>query len=201
MRRGRGGNMEEKFLKAGKYIKIWDDTERKFRYFLLTNREGPIRYPYTFSALSAGTKSDTKNFEDLNPSKKHLYQVFLGLRDGYYLYLWLPYDRKILKMDEATLEDIDEDSVALTYRDSPYENPTFSFWISRDKYPGIQIKNILGRTIYPQIVFIICKFEFMEILKTSEAGLPYPSSVNPELYDNLERNIVPATPVFSGAIP
>lgn len=180
----------ERFSKPGKYIKKWDEVERRFRYYLLTTREGPIKYPYTFSSVAAVTKGDAKNFEDLNPSKTHLYQVLLGLREGYRLYLWLPFDKKVLKMDEATLDDIDEDSVALEYNDSPYEDPIFSFWISRDKYPGIEIKNLMSKTIYPQIIFIICKYEYEEVTRTS----------NSELFGKLERNIVPAEPVFSGAI-
>lgn len=191
--RGRGKMVEkiiDRFLKPGRYIKKWDEVERRFRYYLLTSAEGPLKYPYTFSSLAANTKGDTKNFEDLNPSKSHLYQVLLGIRDGYKLYIWLPYDKKVLKMDEATLDDIAEDSVALEYSDSPYEDPIFSFWISRDKYPGIQLKNTTPNAILPQIIFIICKYEYEEVTRTS----------NSELFTKLERNIVPAVPIFAGAI-
>lgn len=180
----------DRFEKPGKYIKLWDRVDRKFKYYLLTNREGVIKYPYTFNSIAKVTKNTTKNFEDLNPSEKHLYQVLLGLREGYRLYLWLPYDEKVLKMDAATLADVTEDSVALEYNDSPYENPLVSIWFSRDKYPGIQLKNITGKTIYPQIMFYICKYEYQEITKTE----------NPELHGKLERNIVPSAPIFSGAI-
>ena len=184
------GNILDRFSPPGHYVKLWSEEDRKFKYYLLTTREGPINYPYTFSSVAKNTKNTTKNFEDLNPKSNHIVQVLLGLRNGYKLYLWQPYDKKVLKMDEATLDDVDEDSVALEYNDSPYENPKFSFWFTRDNYPGIQIKNITGKTIYPQIIFYICKFEYMEITREN----------NSELFDKLERNIVPSTPIFTGGI-
>lgn len=185
-----GENMVE-FLPPGYYIKFWDRTQRKFRYYLLTEREGPLKYPYTFSALARDTKCDLVTFDDHNPAKNHVYQIFLGLRPGFRLYLWLPYDMKVLKLDEAEVElEIDKDAVALEYRDSPYEDPKFNFWVFRDKYEGIEVKNLMNRTIRPQVIFLIAKYTYEEITKEN----------NPDLYDKLERNIVPSTPIFTGGI-
>jgi len=179
------------FLKPGYYIKFWDRKERKFRYYLLTEREATIKYPYTFEELARDTKNDLVVFDDHNPAKNHVYQIFLGMRPGFRLYLWLPYDAKILKLDEAEVElEIDKDKVALEHRDSPYENPKFCFWVFRDRYEGIEVKNITNRKIKPQVIFLIAKYTYEEI--TAEN--------NPELYDKLERNIVPSTPILTGGI-
>lgn len=174
-----------KFLEPGHFVRWWDRETKSFVYARLLEREGPLRYPYTFSSLLPGNTASEKVFEDLNPSKIHLYQCYVGIRGtGIRLNVWHPYDEKMLKWDETDLEDIDETEAAnLEYYDSPYENPKFQVWIIRDRYPGLVVENLFGnRNIRPQILIIGMKYNY-EIIKDAT------------LLDKLQRGLVKCTPI------
>jgi len=170
------------FLPPGAIIRWWDDNSKDFIYLRLLEREGPLKYPYTFSALSAGSESDEFKTEDLNPSKTHIYNLYLGVRPGIQVRVWHPYDEKLLKWDEK-LDDIDDDEAAnIEHKDSPYEKPKFSVWVKRDRYPGLIIKNIINRTIKPQIIWIGYKYTYEQIKE-------------PTVLDKLKRGVIKSTPV------
>lgn len=172
----------ERFLSPGFYVRWWDIDKKKFTFLKLLEREAPLKYPYTFAALTAGSTSTETFFNELDPSKRHIYQIFLGVRPGVKVYIWSPYDEKRLKWDED-ISDIEEDETAtVEYEDSPYEDPQFQLWVIRDRYPGLKIKNIINRTLYPQIIFIGAKFNYEEVTDT-------------EILDKLKRGVIKSTPI------
>ena len=86
-----------------------------------------------------------------------------------------------MKWDEV-IEDIEEDETAnLEYNDSPYEDPKFYIFITRDRYPGLVVKNITNRTIYPQVIWYAAKYDYEEVKDV-------------ELLDKLRRGIVRSYP-------
>ena len=189
------------FQEPGQYIRYFgpsvsdpqNDPKRKTRYILLLERMAPLKYPYRFSSLTDGEKSSEVIFDELDPSKNHIYQAFLGIKPGARIFVWHPYDTKILKWDE-TIEDIEEDYTAnLTYKETPYEKPEYEIWIKRDDYPALVAQNITypAKTINPEIIWIAAKFNFQEIDEKN----------NPELFDKLEKRKIPSKPVtFGGSI-
>jgi len=173
-----------KFLEPHYYIRFFDRVAKKTRFFLLLEREAPLKYPYKFQELEPGeTLKEEIIFEELNPSDHHIYQAFLGIRHGCIVYVWHPYQEKILKFDESPIEKINEDLIGLEYRDSPYEDPIFHIWIFRDEYPGLVVKNILNRKIEPEIVWYCAKFTFEEVTE-------------PVLLDKLQRHIIRSEPIL-----
>jgi len=172
------------FLEPGHFVRIWDRELRRFVFYRLLEREGPLKYPYTYAVLKANTTCSEKIFEDLNPSKNHIYQCFLGIRDGLRLNVWHPYDEKMLLWDETDLDDVSSsDTANLEYEDTPYDEPTFQFWIIRDRYPGFVVKNLYGnRKVRPQIIVYGMKFDYEVV-------------TDPALLDKLTRGLVRCTPI------
>jgi len=166
------------------------DPEKKFRYILLQERMAPLKYPYTFASVASGEKSDDITFDELQPDSIHIYEAYLGVKPGARIFIWHPYDEKILKWD-TKIEDIAEDYTAnITHEESPHEAPVFSIWIKRDAYPLLSAMNITwpGKSIKPEIIWLTAMFNFMEI-------------TNGELLDKLEKRKIPSTPIsFGGAI-
>jgi len=166
------------------------DPEKKFRYIQLQERMAPLKYPYTFVSVAPGSKGDDITFAELQPDNVHIYEAYLGVKPGVRIFIWHPYDSKILKWDEK-IEEIAEDYTAnITHEESPHEAPEYSIWIKRDSYPLLQPMNITwpGKSIKPEIIWLAAMFNFKEV--TDE-----------ELLDMLMKRKIPSTPIsFGGAI-
>ena len=192
-----------KFEEPGYYIRYYgaridkpaEEPEKKFRYIHLLEREGPLKYPYTFASVAVGSKTDAFTFKELDPSTEHIYQAYLGVVPGVQVYVWHRYDEKILKWDEK-IEDINEDDVAnITQDESPYDAPSFEIWIAPGKrYPALVCKNVTdrlyqgGASIKPKIIWIVSKFTFEHV-------------IDPELLDKLVKQKIPSEPItFGGRI-
>jgi len=149
------------FPEPGTYIRYWDTDAKVTKFAFLLDRRMPYKYPIRLDQLAAATKSTNGfTFRDLNPSdsKEHIYMAYLGVKPGFTYELWHPYNVKTLKWDER-LQDIPEDSAAhIEYEDSPYEHPTKAIWISRDNYPNVRPKNMLGYTATPEIIWLAAKY-------------------------------------------
>lgn len=166
------------------------DPDKRTRYIQLQERMAPLKYPYTFSSVATGAKSDDVVFDELQPDNIHIYEAYLGVKPGARIFTWHPYDEKILKWDEA-IEDIEEDHTAnITHEESPYEAPEYSIWIKRDGYPSLKAMNIAwpGKSIRPEIIWLAAVFKFEEI-------------TDKELLDMLKKRKIPSTPIsFGGKI-
>jgi len=167
-----------------------EDPEKRFRYIQLQERMAPLKYPYTFASVASGAKSADVTFDELQPDNIHIYETYLGVKPGARIFLWHPYDKKILKWDEK-IEDIEEDDTAnITHEESPYEAPEYSIWIKRDGYPLLNAMNITwpGKAITPEIIWLAAMFKFEEI-------------TDPVLLDMLKKRKIPSLPMsFGGAI-
>ena len=145
------------FPEPGSYIRYFDHTTKAYKYRRLLWRRDPMKYPYRFGSVAAGSSGTAKNFDELNPSEtaKHIYLAYLGVKPGFLFTLWHPYDIKNLKWDED-IKDIDEDLTAnISYEESPYEFPTKAIGIEHDRYPGVTPnKNISGETKNPEIIWV-----------------------------------------------
>lgn len=187
-----------KFREPGDYLRYFgpsitrpqQDPTKKFRYIQLLERMAPLKYPYTFPSVAAGAKSDDITFDELQPDNIHIYEAYLGVKPGARIFVWHPYDEKVLKWDEK-IEDIDEDYTAnITHEESPYEAPEYSIWIKRDGYPLLKAMNITWprKSIKPEIIWLAAKFKFEEI-------------TDGELLDMLKKRKIPSTPIsFGGEI-
>ena len=82
---------ELKFLPPGSYIRVYDRETKQFKFYYLKEREAPLKYPKTFSALAPGAETSEFITDDLNPSKNHIYQAYLGVRHGIQVRVWHPY--------------------------------------------------------------------------------------------------------------
>ncbi|ODS41517.1 MAG: hypothetical protein A7315_05955 [Candidatus Altiarchaeales archaeon WOR_SM1_79] len=173
-----------KILREGQYVSWWDNDRKDFVFRRLLQKEGPLTYPRTFTALTTDTKSDLVIFDELDPDEKHIYQLLLGVSPGVYYYVWHPYDEKMLKWDEAgDITDIDEDQTAvLEYEDTPYNDPQFEVWVIPDKYPALQVKRIQHEKVIPRVVFKGFKFNYEEV-------------TDPTVLDNLKKGRVPSHPI------
>ena len=155
------------FPDPGSYIRYrdWRKSDGAIKYRKLTWRRGPLKYPKRLTALAAATKRNSPlTLDELNPSedKKHLYLAYVGVKPGFLWYIYHPYDIKNLKWDENII-DIQEDMVAnLTYEASPYEYPTYSIGIERDRYPSFQPYNISGETKTPELIIIASMYKVVE---------------------------------------
>lgn len=144
------------FPEPGSYVKYFDIDAKEYKFLRLMWSWKPFVYPFRLPEVSAGSKGDAKNFDELNPSdkKRHRYLAYLGVKPGFLYYLWHPYDVKSLKWDED-ITDIDEDLVArISYEESPYEYPTKHIAIEHDRYPALEAKNISGETKTPEVIWI-----------------------------------------------
>ena len=174
--------MKMEFLEPGEFVRWWEKDRRVFVYNRLLEREGPLKYPYTFSVLAAGAESDQFKTQDLNPAAGHIYNWYLGVRPGIQVRVWHPYDEKQLKLDEVPTQ-IDEDETAnITSRESPYEDPKFSIWVIKDRYPGLVLKNIIERSVKPQIIYAGMKYNYEEV-------------VDSVVLDKLKRSVIKSTPI------
>ena len=181
--------MLPKFPQPGTYCRYYDLTAKLYRYLRLMEMDAPLKYPYRFPSLSPGSKlSDTVNFDELNPSdsKKHRYCAFLGVKPGIKLYIWHPYDMKVMQFDEH-IEDISEDNVAnIEYDESPYDAPQKCLWIEHDRYPGVLPKNVSTKTLCPEIIFLVANYVVKDIT-ADEIG-------------KLERGELPLLPISFGGV-
>ena len=160
------------FPEPGSYIR-YRSPDGIIKYRRLNWRRDPMVYPRRFPALTAGSKGDGINFDEINPSetKKHIYLAYLGVRPGFLYYLWHPYDIKTLKWDED-ITDIEEDLTAcITHESSPYEFPTKSIGIEHDRYPAVIPLNICGETKNPEVVWVAALYLTTEHEKLSSDEL------------------------------
>lgn len=161
------------FPDPGSYIRYYDATAREVKYRKLTWRRDPLTYPRRLVSVTAGSKGDNLNFDEINPSqtKEHIYLAYFGVWPGFLYYLWHPYDVKNLKWDED-IQDINEDLTAVvTYESSPHEFPTKAIGIQHDRYPAVQAKNISGETKHPKVIWVACLYKVVEHEKLSDDEL------------------------------
>jgi len=96
------------FRNPGDYLRFFGpsverpqaDPEKKFRFIQLQERMAPLKYPYTFKSVAPGSKGDNITFTELQPDSVHIYEAYLGVKPGIRIFVWHPYDSKILKWDE-----------------------------------------------------------------------------------------------------
>lgn len=188
---------KKKFHQPGHYLRFYDRNEGdhgEIKFIQLMEGEGILKYPWTYGNLTSDTMTDgtnEKNFDELDPADNHIYQIFLGVDPRIRATIWHPYDEKILKWDEADIEDIDENETAnIQYTDSPYSNPQFELWILPEKYPNITIQRIGHTTVYmPRIIFLGFKYNYRE-----------EKDIDPVVLDKLRRNQITVTPISIGKI-
>lgn len=182
-----------KFQQPGRYERYFGaniarpqtDSEKRTRFIRLLDRQFPLKYPFSFPSLAANAKSDDQSFDELNPDEDHIYQAFLGVTPGVRLLVFHPLDVRQLRWDER-VTDIDEDATAhLTSRESPYNDPDFSIWISNERFPALRVQNISHEAIVPRILWIAAKFTFEDV-------------TDPDLLDKLNRKKIPSEPVTFG---
>ena len=181
-----------KFPEPGTYCRFYDLTEKVYKYLRLLEVEAPLKYPYRFASLSAGSKrSEAFVFDELNPSdaKKHRFCAYIGVKPGVKLFIWHPYDQKVLKWDED-IEDVSDDDVAnIEYEESPYDAPQKSIWIEHDRYPGVLPKNVSNKAMCPEIIFIAAKYLVKEHRELSV-----------ETIGKLEEGVIPSIPITFGGL-
>ena len=153
------------FPEPGSYIRYFNHERKEYRYRRLLWRRDPMKYPYRFPSVAAGSSGDAVTFDELNPSdtKKHIYLAYFGVKPGFLFCLWHPYDIKAMKWDED-VRKINEDLTAnISYEESPYEYPTKAIGIEHDRYPAIEPKkNISGETKNPELIFVAALYVVRE---------------------------------------
>jgi len=155
--------------KPESYLRYFDQTKKATKYLKLTSRRGPLTYPMRLPQVAAGTKGNVTVLSEINPSDRdELYVAYLGVSKGFLYYLWIPFDIKWGKWAQK-IENIDEDlTAAIDWETSPLDAPSFPLVITRDRYPGIQPKNISGQTATPEIVIKAFQFKFIPQEKLPE---------------------------------
>lgn len=155
------------FPEPGSYIRQFLGVDANgaanYKYRQLTMRRDPLKYPYRFTAQTAGDKSTNGiTFDELEPIDGHIYLAYLGVKPGFIFFLWHPSDQKNLTWDED-IEDIDEDLTAhISYRESPFEFPTKMIGIQGTNYPNVKPKNVCGETKQAEIIWIASLYRVRE---------------------------------------
>ena len=134
------------------------------------------------------------NFEDLNPHKdvvdeagrvshRYFHQCFIGVAPEGQYYVWHPYTDKMLKWHEK-IKDIDEDNTAyIDYERSPFDNPEFELWVTRDRYFGIEPKNVSTESKKPKVRILAQEIKAEKIY-------------DPVLLKKLETKEIPSVPIM-----
>ncbi|MEW6624554.1 MAG: hypothetical protein AB1420_15770 [Bacillota bacterium] len=180
------------FITRGYYFRIWDEEAKKWDYYYVSEIEKPLIYTYTFPSTAAKTKATVHNFEDLNPHKdvvdnnkviyRYFHQCFIGVAPEGYYYIWHPYTEKMLKWHEK-IEDIDEDETAyIDYERSPFDNPEFELWVTRDRYFGIEPKNMATEAKKPKVRILAAEIKAEKIYDEA-------------LLAKLEKKEIPSIPI------
>jgi hypothetical protein len=192
------------FAEPGSFIRYYGqsvvdprDKDKRLRFVQLQEGEGPQRYPFKFATVAVDANGNSVTFSDLDPANGHVEEVFLGVAPGIRAKLSLPFDTRLLKWD-TTLQNISDDQAAvLTHGLSPYEAPTFEFWIPPNKnYPAIVPQNATadllnwpgGKSIFPRVIFIGKTFIVEEM-----TGSNYP-----DVYVMLLKKKIPSRPITLG---
>ena len=189
-----------RFAEPGSYIRYFgtslvegSDKVDKFRFVRLQETEKPLNYPFTFGSLGVDAVGDPVTFSDLEPGLVHIYQVFLGVAPGVRIRVSHPQDVRVLKWDENIAQISEDLTAVLNHGLSPWENPSYAFWIRPSKqFPSLTPQNTTaemvpgGKSIKPRIIFLGAMFIFKEI-REDEA-----------VFDMLVKKKIPSRPIRFG---
>lgn len=172
-------------------------SETKLRFIRLNAREAPLKYPFRFASVAPGARSAAQNFGDLELLPSHIAQVFVGVSIGGRARIFHPFDERVLRWDQATMDDITEDDTGnLEYEDSPIDEPSFEMWLAPTEnfVPGIDVVNVLStprRTMDIQVLFVAAKYTYEFVTQERD----------PETHDKLRKFQIPSRQVtFGGKI-
>lgn len=192
------------FAEPGTYVRYFGenlldskDEVKKFRYLQLQERDGPLRYPFTFTSTAVDALTSQQIFSDLDPGRKHVYQAFLGVAPGVRVRVSHPFDVRILRWDQNVAQISDDQTAVLTHGLSPYEAPSYSLWIPPNKrYPALTGQNATadlvmgGKAIKPRVIWIGSVFNYLIV-----------DEAMPDILDKLVKKKVPSLPItFGGSI-
>jgi len=180
------------FMRRGYYFRTWDPSKKGWDYWYTSEIEAPLTYPYTWPETAVNTKGTTHYFEDLDTQKdviangevviRHFHQCFIGVAPKSIYYLWHPINEKRLKWHE-TVEDISEDDTAyIDYERSPLDDPRFERWVLRNKYFGIEPKNIHSQAMKPKVKILAAEIKAEHILDEA-------------LLTKLKKHEIPSIPI------
>lgn len=183
------------FPEPGSYLRYWDIGSHRTQFLELVDKRGPLTYNRRLGSLASGASSSLITLPDLEPDRRlsHRYMVYIGVKPGAFLRLWHPYDFEQYNWDKAP-QDISRDVTRkITYRESPAEKPTISFWVEPGRYPGVIAVNVMERTIIPEVVFVAAKY------RVKEENPPIPeNAIDQATLDQLRTGAIPSMPVYFG---
>lgn len=180
------------FPEPGEFVRFWDNTDKRYIFRKLIERNMPLVYPRRLGSVAPGVTTNIRIFPDLEPSKtkQHIYKAYLGVKPGFMYYLNHPFSWQLLDFDVAVADIATGFARALTYEEAPYDAPAVELWTDRDKYPAITATNITNKTIVAEVVFILAKYSY---LKEDE----FPA----DILDALKNSRYPSTYInFGGEI-
>lgn len=174
-------------------------SEERLRFIRLNAREGPLKYPYRFNSVAPGAVSSAQSFGDLELAPKHIAKFYFGISYGARARLFLPFDERILRLDQPTLDLIQEkDTANIDWEDSPIEEPKFNFWLAPTEnfVPAVDVENVLShirpaRNLNVDIAFYGMKYTYEFVTKEAD----------PENFEKLRRFQIPSDfATFGGKI-
>ena len=185
------------YIQRGYYFRIWDIDKKAWDYWYVAEIEKPLIYTYTWPLTARDAKATIHNFADLNPHKdvvannriKHRYfhQCFIGVAPLSRYYISHPYDKKILKWHEKITDIVEDDTAYIDYERSPFDNPEFELWVIRDRYFGIEPKNVHTESVKPKVRILAAEIKAEPIYDEA-------------LLVKLEKKEVTSTPITMEAV-
>ena len=172
------------FLKEGHYLHLVVDAAEQ-GYWQVVQKEA-FNYETgrsdtaEFTTVAVGAASDYKNIGVLEPDQTpaHLFQVRMGVLDGFHYYVKIPTGTDRLGVDaDKNVGFIDNEKSPAYEPDESYE-----FWLIHNYYPSINAKSEYPHYAsgVPKVFFSGMKYAIKEVkdatiltaLKNFEAGLP-----------------------------
>lgn len=169
------------------------------RYLRLNAREAPLKYQYRSAFVNPGVQTALQTFGDFELTPKHIAQFFMGVSLGGRVRFYHPFDERVLKWDQPTLDLVNErDTANIEYEDSPIDDPQFEFWLAPTEnfVPGVDVENVLTdvvprRSIDIHVLFLAAKFTYEFVTRETD----------PDTYEKLRRFQIPSKHVtFGGKI-
>lgn len=177
------------FPEPDTYTKYWDVDLRGWRYLHLVERDAPLYYPRRISSVAPGSKTGLITFDELDPSetKHHVYNLYLGVYPNTLVHLWHPYNVKQLTFDER-ISQIDENLAAtLDYKSSPHDAPRKSVWVTFERYPGVEVRNIGPLTAVMRVLWVGAKYRVL-----------YDEEISSDEKNRLADGTIPSLPITVG---
>lgn len=172
--------------------------DAKLRFIRLHQREAPLKYDRVLTAIAPGAVSTLTTFGDLRMDPKHIAQVFVGVSVGGRMRVFHPFDERILKWDDPTLDIQERDTANVEHEESPAESPRYELWIApTDNFvPAFDLENIEAnvvprRSLDIRVSILAAKFTYEFVEREVEA----------DIFDKLSKFSIPSRMVtFGGKI-